>query len=360
MEDMVSFYKDKRVLVTGHTGFKGSWLCLWLDMLGAKVTGIGLEPHTNRDNYVVSGVSNLIEDKNCDIRQAQSMQEIFDKASPEIVFHLAAQPLVRYSYEHPEETYETNVMGTMNVLSCIRNTPSVKAAVMITTDKCYENKESIWAYRENDPLGGYDPYSSSKACCEILISSYRDSFLNPCDYDKHGKLIASARAGNVIGGGDWAEDRIVPDCIRALEKDETILLRNPHSTRPYQHVLEPLYGYLMLGMGLYNGKKELSGGWNFGPDTDSVISTQQLAKLIIDSWGQGAWKDVSTSNAPHEAGLLSLDCTKARVKLSWTPRLTTKEAVEMTVEWYKNYKGNAYNICKAQIEEYMRKCSSMK
>lgn len=247
MDIFNGFYKGKRVLVTGHTGFKGSWLSIWLHELGTEVVGVAKEPFSERDNFVLSGVGNKIAaDIRADIRDGNRLKEIFREYNPEIVFHLAAQPLVRLSYEIPVETYETNVMGTINIMEAIRSTESVKVGVMITTDKCYENKEQIWGYREDEPMGGYDPYSSSKGCCELAIASWRRSFFNPKDYDKHGKSIASVRAGNVIGGGDWAADRIIPDCIRALEAEKPIDIRSPRSIRPWQHVLEPLSGYMLL------------------------------------------------------------------------------------------------------------------
>lgn len=246
-----AFYKGKRVLLTGHTGFKGSWLAIWLYELGAEVIGVSLEPYTERDNFVLSGIGKRIVDLRGDIRDGEKMKQIFQQYRPEIVFHLAAQPIVRLSYEIPVETYETNVMGTIRILEAMRNTPDVKVGVMITTDKCYENKEQIWGYRENEPLGGYDPYSSSKGAAEIAIASWRRSFFNPETYEKHGQSIASVRAGNVIGGGDWALDRIVPDCIRALEAGKPIEIRSPQAVRPWQHVLEPLSGYLLLAMKMW-------------------------------------------------------------------------------------------------------------
>lgn len=268
-----NFYRGKRVLVTGHTGFKGSWLSIWLHELGAEVVGVAKDPATDKDNYVLSGIGERIKaDLRADIRDGQRMKEIFQIYQPEIVFHLAAQPLVRLSYEVPVETYETNVMGTINILEAIRVTDCVKVGIMITTDKCYENKEQFSGYKEDDPFGGYDPYSSSKGACEIVISSWRRSFFNPAQYDKHGKSIASVRAGNVIGGGDWALDRIIPDCIKALEAGTPIDIRSPKAVRPWEHVLEPLSGYILLAQKMWNAPTEYCEGWNFGPETDSVAT----------------------------------------------------------------------------------------
>lgn len=349
-----NIYKGKTVLVTGHTGFKGSWLSIWLNELGAKVIGYGLDPYTEKDNFVLSDLNNKIVDIRGDLRDEEKLQKVFCEYKPEIVFHLAAQPLVRLSYEKPKETYEVNVMGTLNVLECIRKTESVKVGVMITTDKCYENKEQIWAYRENDPMGGYDPYSSSKGCCELLISSYRNSFMNPKDYEKHGKAIASVRAGNVIGGGDWSKDRIVPDCIRALIANKTIEIRNPNAVRPWQHVLEPLGGYLLLASKMYENRTKYCGGWNFGPDNNSIVPVRTIADIIVEKWGNGDWNDLSENNALHEANLLSLDCTKAKAYLNWMPKLNIEDALALTVEWYKNYiNNNVYDLCVSQIEKYI-------
>lgn len=277
-----SFYKGKRVLVTGHTGFKGSWLSIWLNELGAKVVGVSLDPISKYDNYVLSGIGEKIEaDLRADIRNGVCLKKIFREYQPEIVFHLAAQPLVRLSYEIPVETYEINVMGTINVLEAIRATDSVKVGVMITSDKCYENKEQIWSYRENDPMGGYDPYSSSKAATELAISSWRRSFFHPIQYDNHGKSLASVRAGNVIGGGDWAKDRIIPDCIRALESGCDIEIRNPKAIRPWQHVLEPLGGYLLLAKKMWNEPTRYCGGWNFGPCAENITTVWNMAEEVI-------------------------------------------------------------------------------
>ena len=350
-----SFYKGKRVLVTGHTGFKGSWLSIWLHQLGAEVIGVAKDPFSERDNFVLSNIGEKIKaDIRADIRDARRLKEIFAEYQPEIVFHLAAQPLVRLSYDIPVETYETNVMGTIHVMEAIRCTESVKVGVMITTDKCYENKEQIWGYREDEPMGGYDPYSSSKGAAEIAISSWRRSYFNPKDYEKHGKSIASVRAGNVIGGGDWALDRIIPDCIKALEAGQTIDIRSPKAVRPWQHVLEPLSGYMLLAMKMWNEPTRYCEGWNFGPRTESVTPVWEVAMKVIENYGCGELRDLSDPHALHEAKLLMLDISKVRFQLGWEPRMDICQCVALTVEWYKRYKDeDVYNLCIEQIGKYI-------
>jgi CDP-glucose 4,6-dehydratase len=348
-----NFYRGKKVLVTGHTGFKGSWLSIWLHELGAEVVGVGLDPDSDRDNFVLSGIGEkILADIRADIRDGARMKEIFAGYRPEIVFHLAAQPLVRLSYEVPAETWQTNVAGTFNILEAIRATDSVRVAVMITTDKCYENKEQMRGYREDDPLGGYDPYSSSKAACEIAIQSWRRSFFNPEDYGrKHHVSLASARAGNVIGGGDWAKDRIIPDCIRALESGRPIEIRNPKAIRPWQHVLEPLNGYLQLAGKMWEHPAEYCEGWNFGPEEDAVSTVWEVAERLVESFGEGSLKDVSRPDALHEAGVLLLDITKAKTRLCWRPRLDTARTIGLTADWYKRYRdGHVYELCVEQIK----------
>ena len=318
------FYKGKRILITGHTGFKGSWLSIWLHEMGAEVIGVSLAPYSDKDNYVLSGIRNkIMADLRADIRDGEKMKRIFSEYQPEIVFHLAAQPLVRLSYEIPVETYETNVMGTIHVMEAIRHTPSVKVAVMITTDKCYENKEQEEGYVETDPFGGYDPYSSSKGACEIAIQSWRRSFFNPDNYGKkHHVSIASVRAGNVIGGGDWSKDRIIPDCIRALETGRHIEIRSPQAVRPWEHVLEPLSGYLLLAQKMWEHPTEYCEGWNFGPESESVSTVWDVATALIQNYGYGELVDVSDPNAVHEAKLLMLNIEKAKGVLAgnqgWT------------------------------------------
>lgn len=350
------FYRGKRILVTGHTGFKGSWLSIWLHELGAEVIGVALDPFTERDNYVLSGIGDKIKaDIRADIRDGKRMKEIFQEYQPEIVFHLAAQPLVRLSYDIPVETYETNVMGTINIMEAMRVTDSVKVGVMITTDKCYENKEQIWGYRENEPMGGYDPYSSSKGAAEIAISSWRRSFFNPADYGaKHHVSLASVRAGNVIGGGDWALDRIIPDCIKALEAGKTIDIRSPKSIRPWQHVLEPLSGYMLLAQEMWDEPTKYCEGWNFGPRAESITPVWDVAQDVIKCYGSGTLNDISDPNALHEAKLLMLDISKAKFLLGWEPRMNIHQCIKLTVDWYKHYQNeDVYTLCVEQINQYL-------
>lgn len=357
MESMVvnrKFWQGKKVLITGHTGFKGSWLALWLKMVGANVNGYALEPLTLRDNFVLTALDTKINNQIGDIRNHELLQEYFCKVNPEIVFHLAAQPLVRESYNAPKETYDVNVGGTVNLLECCRQTESVKVIVNVTTDKCYENKEWVWGYRENDRLGGYDPYSSSKACSELVTEAYRKSFFNLDTFTYHGKSLATARAGNVFGGGDWQIDRVVPDCIRALEQGEPIIVRRPHAIRPWQHVLEPLSGYLQLAEKMYNHPTEFAGAYNFGPTDSSFLSVGLLVDQIVKTWGEGSWQDHSNPDAPHEANILKLDITKAKSQLGWSPKWDITKAITETITWYQQYKtNNMYDLCSNQITDYM-------
>lgn len=351
------FYRGKKVLITGHTGFKGSWLSIWLHELGAEVVGIALDPYSEKDNYVLSGIGKKIKaDIRADIRNGKMMKEIFTEYQPEIVFHLAAQPLVRLSYEKPVETYETNVMGTINVMEAIRAINSVKVGVMITTDKCYENKEQLQGYKETDPFGGYDPYSSSKGACEIAIQSWRRSYFNPEDYGKrHTVSLASVRAGNVIGGGDWALDRIIPDCIRAIEAGKPIDIRNPKAVRPWEHVLEPLSGYLMLAQKMWKHPTDYCEGWNFGPEQEAVSTVWEVASELVKCFGKGELKDSSDPNAVHEANLLMLNIAKAKSRLGWKPRLNSKQTIDLVADWYKRYKSeNVYDICIDEIERFIK------
>lgn len=352
------FYRGKKVLVTGHTGFKGSWLSIWLHELGAEVVGIALDPYSEKDNYALSGIGKKIKaDIRADIRNGKKIKEIFADYQPEIVFHLAAQPLVRLSYEKPVETYETNVMGTINVMEAIRATNSVKVGVMITTDKCYDNKEQLQGYKETDPFGGYDPYSSSKGACEIAIQSWRRSYFNPEDYGKkHTVSLASVRAGNVIGGGDWALDRIIPDCIRAIETGKPIDIRNPKAIRPWEHVLEPLSGYLLLAQKMWEQPTSFCEGWNFGPEAESVSTVWEVATELIKEYGKGELKDSSEHNAVHEAKLLMLDISKAKARLGWKPRMNMKQCISLVADWYKKYQSeDVYNLCVKQITEFSQK-----
>ncbi len=348
------YYRDKRVLVTGHTGFKGSWLSIWLNELGAKVIGYALEPYTVKDNFVLTGLKERLVDIRGDIRDLNKLQSVFETYRPEVVFHLAAQPLVRLSYDLPRETFEQNIMGTVNVLECVRDSQFTKACICITSDKCYENKEWIWGYRENDPMGGHDPYSASKGCAELVIAAYIRSFFQPDIGGNHGKAVASVRAGNVIGGGDWAKDRIIPDCIRAIENEQPITVRSPKAIRPWQHVLEPLSGYLLLAALLAQDPKRYSGAWNFGPDNDSLVTVAEMVEKLLQTFGKGSWVDKSDPNQPHEATLLNLDCSKAFYYLKWKPTLSMDKCLEYIVEWYGGYsRGNVYNLCVKQLNSYI-------
>lgn len=346
----LSFYKNKRVFLTGHTGFKGTWLSRILVSAGADVTGYSLEPPTNPSIFDQTDTSSKIRSIIGDIRDSEKLKNAMKDAEPDIVLHLAAQPIVRTSYKDPVGTYETNVMGTVNVLEAVRACDSVKSFVNVTTDKVYLNKEWAWGYRENEELCGFDPYSNSKSCSELVTYSYRNSFFN----EESSPAISTARSGNVIGGGDYATDRIIPDCIRATESGKEIILRNPNSTRPYQHVLECLCGYLLLAQKQYQDKK-FAGSYNFGPDDESCVTTGELATLFCDSWGENAsWKNVSEANAPHEANFLKLDCSKSKTVLGWRPHWRIKTAVQKIVEWEKSLQGgmSAAEITDKQIKEY--------
>jgi CDP-glucose 4,6-dehydratase len=348
-------YAGRRVLVTGHTGFKGSWLSIWLKLLGAEIIGYALDPYTPKDNFVLSEVGKQITDLRGDVRDYETLSRVFKTHKPDMVFHLAAQAIVRLGYESPKETYDVNVGGTVNLLEACRQSQSVKTMVNITSDKCYENKEWAWGYRENDPVGGYDPYSSSKGCSELVTSAYRNSFFNIERFSTHGKALASVRAGNVIGGGDWAKDRIVPDCIRALEAGEAIYVRNPHAVRPWQFVLEPLGGYLLLGARMARDPQRYAGAWNFGPEASSVVSVREIVELVLENWGSGTWETPEVHSHPHEAGLLALDINKARYHLGWRPEWTADRAVKETVAWYRQYakSSSMHRFCVIQIQRYM-------
>lgn len=351
-----SFYGGKRVFVTGHTGFKGSWLCLWLNALGSKVTGYALDPPTTPSMFDLCGVGSLVDSVIADVRDAKALTGAMRALDPNIVFHMAAQPLVRDSYRNPVDTYSTNVMGTVNLLEAVRTCKSVKSVVIVTSDKCYENREWIWGYREDDPLGGYDPYSSSKACSELVTAAYRRSFFDPKGSSMHGAAVASARAGNVIGGGDWAADRLVPDCIRSLLKGEKILIRNPDAVRPWQHVIEPLYGYLMLAEKLYKDGPRFTGAWNFGPRDEDAKSVEWVVKRICAEWGEGAGYTIDSAGHPHEAHYLKLDYSKTRAALGWLPRWNLEKAIQSVAEWTRLYRdgGDLRAACMRQIEEYTR------
>lgn len=355
-------YEGKRVLLTGHTGFKGSWLSLWLSQLGAQVYGYALRPPTEPSMFVEAGVESLLSGHEIgDVRDAEHVEKYMAAVRPEFVFHMAAQPLVRYSYENPAETYETNVMGTVNLLEAVRNTPSVHVCQVITSDKCYENREWVYAYRENDPMGGYDPYSNSKGCTELVVSSYRQSFFHPERVGEHGVSLSSVRAGNVIGGGDWAEDRIIPDCIRALEKGEAINIRNPHAVRPWQHVMEPLSGYLWLAAKQYQRPGVYEEGWNFGPGGIGHVPVSDIAAMVVKAWGSGSWESEHPgAEKVHEATFLKLDVTKARDLLDWHPVNSISEAVGGTVAWYlarSNGDESLQSLTIQQIRAYSEKAA---
>ncbi|MFA6486001.1 MAG: CDP-glucose 4,6-dehydratase [Candidatus Magasanikbacteria bacterium] len=343
---MKNFYNNKKVLITGHTGFKGSWLTQMLINWGAKIIGVSLPPNTTPNLFDSLGLkSKLYKNYFEDIRDYNKMKEIFEHEKPEIVFHLAAQPLVRDSYDDPLTTHSSNIMGTANILQAIKEVGGVKSAVIITTDKVYENKECLYPYRETDALGGYDPYSASKAAADIVVNSYIQSFFNPKDFGLgHNTLIAIARAGNVIGGGDWAKDRLVPNMVRAIfEYDESVTIRNPQAVRPWQHVLEPLVGYLMLGQRLYNGDREMSGAWNFGPHEEGVVCVEELVQKGIGVLGKGSHK-VIKDYSKHEAGLLKLDISKAVNILGWRPKWNFHDGLRITFEWYDQYYRDPQNI----------------
>ena len=348
------FWKDKKVFLTGHTGFKGGWLSLWLTSMGAKVTGYALAPNTAPNLFDVLMIDSLTKKSHiADIRDLASLQKAMLEAEPDVVIHMAAQPLVRYSYANPVETYATNVMGTVHVLESARTIDSVRATVIVTTDKCYENKEWVWGYRENEPMGGFDPYSSSKGCAELVTAAYRQSYFStPNSINK----IASARAGNVIGGGDWSEDRLIPDAIKAFDANVPLMIRNPLATRPWQHVLEPLSGYLILAQALYEQGIAFASGWNFGPRNEDNRAVQEVVDLLISNWGSSArWKKEG-SDQPHEANLLKLDCSKAYSQLGWTPKWNLETATQKIVQWQKAYKAkeDMLEISLKQIKEFQK------
>lgn len=332
-----SFWRGRKVFITGHTGFKGSWLSLWLQSLGAELTGYSLEPPTNPSNFNIANVGQGMTSLIGDIRDGESLMRAMKRASPEIVIHMAAQPLVRYSYDHPVETYSTNVMGTVHLLEAVRATGTVRSVVVVTSDKCYENNEWVWGYRENEPMGGYDPYSNSKGCSELVVSSYRSSYFNPAAYEKHGVAMASARAGNVIGGGDWAGDRLIPDILRAVEANQSVVIRNPNAIRPWQHVLEPLMGYLVLAEKLYEKGVEFAEGWNFGPNEADAKPVGWIVEKITKQWGDGASWVADGQVHLHEANYLKLDCSKAKNQMGWRPRWSLETAIDNIIIWHRAY-----------------------
>lgn len=343
------FWRGKRVFLTGHTGFKGSWLSLWLQSMGAELFGLALDPPTRPSLYEAVRIGEGMSSKICDVRDYDAVHGAMQTFKPDIVIHMAAQPLVRYSYHAPVETYATNVMGTVNLLEAARQVGTMGAIINVTTDKCYENKEWVWGYREDEPMGGHDPYSNSKGCSELVTRAYRRSFLQ-----EMGISLASARAGNVIGGGDWAEDRLVPDILRAFGQNEAVVVRNPLATRPWQHVLEPLSGYLILAERSFNERQEFAQGWNFGPHDDDVCNVQWIVDHMVQAWGNGASWKLEEADQPHEANYLKLDISKARTKLGWSPRWDLSTTLDQIIDWHQSWveEGDIQAKCLQQINQY--------
>lgn len=350
-----SFWKNKKVLITGHTGFKGSWLCLLLHKLDADISGFALEAPTNPSLFSICNINTFVDSTIADIRDYNAIYKTIERVKPEIIIHMAAQPLVRESYKNPVETYQTNVMGTVNLLDSIRLIGGVRAIVNVTTDKCYENKEWAWGYRENEPMGGYDPYSNSKGCSELVTSSFRNSFFNTANYSQHGVALASGRAGNVIGGGDWAADRLIPDIIKAIAQGEKVKIRSPFAIRPWQHVLEPLSGYLTLAEKLYTHGTQYAEGWNFGPVDDDAKTVEWIVQKLCAKWGNKASYEIDKNPQPHEATYLKLDCSKARQILQWNPRWRLEKTLDTIVEFTKAYQNNENitDVCDKQITDYL-------
>jgi CDP-glucose 4,6-dehydratase len=350
-----SFWNGKRVFMTGHTGFKGGWLSLWLISMGAKVTGYALAPNSTPNFFQVVKVGEIMEGSHIgDIRDLQKLQKAMLGARPEIVIHMAAQPLVRISYANPVDTYATNVMGTVHLLESIKALDSVRAVVVVTTDKCYQNEDQELSYREDDPMGGFDPYSSSKGCAELVTNAYRQSYFSPKKFNEHRVAVASARAGNVIGGGDWSEDRLIPDAIKAFESGEALIIRNPLATRPWQHVLEPLSGYLVLAQALYQDGAKFDGAWNFGPKDEDARTVEDVINLLIKDWGANTGWQQDQREQPHEARSLRLDCSKAREYLAWTPKWNLESAIKNITDWYHAYQQakNMRELSLNQINQY--------
>lgn len=331
------FWKDKKVLVTGHTGFKGSWLSVWLQNMGANLIGYSLPPPTTPSLFSIACLDKGMTSVIGDVRDFTQLQSVIAEHRPEIIFHMAAQSLVRHSYDNPVETYATNVMGTVHLLEAVRQVGCVKAIVNITSDKCYENQEWPWGYRENEPMGGFDPYSNSKGCAELITSAFRNSFFNPEDFDTHGVALASARSGNVIGGGDWAKDRLIPDIMRAISEGKPVVVRNPDSIRPWQHVLEPLSGYLLLAQKLFQEGKEFAQAWNFGPNDEDAKPVSWIATHLTQMWGKDASWKLDGKKHPHEAHYLKLDCSKAKSQIGWSPTWNLETTLHAIVSWHKEY-----------------------
>ena len=348
MKQFADVYRGKRVLVTGHTGFKGSWLTLWLNQLGAEVVGISLAPETQPNHWNLLGLASTVQHQELDIRHANEVASVFRSTQPEMVFHLAAQPLVRRSYRDPLETWSTNVMGTANVLEACRQTRSVRAILAVTTDKCYENQEWVWGYRENDRLGGHDPYSASKAGSELVAASYRNAFF----YTDGAPLLATARAGNVMGGGDWSEDRLIPDLVRAVAAQQSLEIRSPNATRPWQHVLESLSGYLLLGQKLIEGNQNFDGAWNFGPERSGNRTVADVLNGLQTYWPKMHWHQTA-SPQPHEANLLYLDSSKAHAQLGWQPVWNLDTTLKQTADWYRAFQSSQTTISTQQLAQYV-------
>lgn len=350
------FWRGKKVFVTGHSGFKGSWLSLWLHEMGAIVKGYSLPAPTTPSLYEEAQIGGCVESEEGDIRNFEQLRKSISLFQPEIVFHMAAQPLVRLSYDDPIGTYSTNVMGTVHLLEAVKQVGGIKAVVNITSDKCYENREWVWGYREEEAMGGYDPYSNSKGCAELVASSYRQSFFNEDKYEDHGCALASVRAGNVIGGGDWADDRLIPDMLKAFSNGDAVEIRSPHAIRPWQHVLEPLSGYITIAEHLYENGTEYAEGWNFGPREDDAKPVQWIVENLVHQWGKGASWYLSEGEHPHEAHYLKLDCSKARMRLNWQPVWGLEETLNRIVVWQKAWlngediKQHTLN----EIKEYMK------
>ena len=350
-----NFWKNKRVLITGHTGFKGSWLAIWLRMLGAEITGFSLEPEKNNDNFVLTNIKEYINHNIEDIRDFKKLNSVFMENKPEIIFHLAAQPLVLKSYLEPKQTFDVNIGGTVNILESSRICNSVRVIINVTSDKCYLDSMPLDGYIESNRLGGFDVYSSSKAASELVTDAYRNSFFNPQNFEEHNISLSSVRAGNVIGGGDWNDDRLIPDCIRSLEENREIIVRNPKYVRPWQHVLEPLRGYLILAEKMYNSPKEYGQAWNFGPGKESFVDVETIVDKLIKFWGAGSWSSPENSNKKfHEDQKLFLNPAKARKELSWKSKYSIDDSIILTMDWYKNYsKGNVLELCEKQINDYI-------
>jgi CDP-glucose 4,6-dehydratase len=351
-----SLYRNRKVLITGHTGFKGSWLAFWLQLMGADVWGYSLPPDADPNHFSLLNLN--IASRTADIRDFQELNECFQAFQPEIVFHLAAQSLVRRSYKEPRYTFETNIMGTVNVIEAGRLTESVRAVVIVTSDKCYQNKEWEWGYRESDPMGGHDPYSASKGCAELVTAAYRKSYFLKNEGTENQPLIATVRAGNVIGGGDWAIDRLIPDVIRAANQKEKVIIRNPHAIRPWQHVLEPLSGYLLIGQRLLEGNSVFADAWNFGPTDDDALTVLEVLECLKMQWASLDFVLESNEDQPHEAGILKLDSSRVRQKLGWRPVWDCGQALEQTIKWYQTFYEKGFISTRSDLEAYLHAAQS--